>query len=114
MDDENRKRFEIIEKRLDILEGKDENKDFPKMQGSKIKKGSTTDKINELILEGFFDKPKSITNIVEKLKTKDYHFKSPGLTLPIRVMVRKGLLKKTKDLEDGSKSKIWVYIKCRQ
>ncbi len=75
------------------------------------KQGSTIDKIIRLIDEGFFRTPRSIREIIQKLAEKDYHFKAPDLTLPLRNIVRKDLLKKVKDLPDGTKSKVWRYVK---
>jgi len=75
------------------------------------KKGSTVEKIVILIEEDFFQNSKSINEIIQKLAEKDYHFKAPDLTLPLRNIVRKGLLRKIKDLPDGTKSKVWRYSK---
>lgn len=75
------------------------------------KKGSTTEKIILLINEKFFVQNRTVGDIIEKLKSKDYHFKSSELTMSLRIIVRKELLKKTKDLPDGTKSKQWTYIK---
>ncbi|MDH3764575.1 MAG: hypothetical protein OER82_02040 [Nitrosopumilus sp.] len=76
-----------------------------------IRVGSTSDKISELISEEFFDVNRTISDIVTELKTHDYHFKSPALTLPLRTLVRNKMLKKTKDLPDGVKSKHWTYVR---
>jgi hypothetical protein len=75
------------------------------------KKGSTVEKIIRLIDEGYFHTPRSISEIIKKLTEKDYHFKAPDLTLPLRNIVRKDLLKKVRDLPDGTKSKVWRYVK---
>lgn len=82
-----------------------------KIEDSWYKKGSTIDKIINLANEGFFDKNKTIGEIIDELKVKDYHLKQSDLTLPLRKIVRKGILKRTKDLPDGTKSKQWTYIK---
>lgn len=113
MDPEIIKRFEAVEKRLDILEGKSKN--APKKQKDKdkhwYKKGSTMHKILVLMEEGFFDNPKTISEIIVELKSKDYHLKAPDLTLPLRRIVRKNMLARTKKNSDGSESKNWMYIK---
>lgn len=75
------------------------------------KKGSTIAKIIKLVAEGFFDKNRTISDIVDELKAKDYHLKQSDLTLPLRKTVRKEILKRTKDFPDGTKSKQWTYIK---
>ena len=77
----------------------------------KIRKDTTGDKISQLISDGYFDTNRTISDIVEGLKTYDYHFKSTSLTSPLRVLVRKKALKKTKNLSDGSKSARWTYVK---
>ena len=78
---------------------------------SLIREGSTSDKISELISEGFFDTNRTITDIVSELETHDYHFKSSALTLPLRTLVRSKMLKKTKNLSNGTTSKLWTYLK---
>jgi len=83
----------------------------PTQKKNLIREGSTSDKISELIVDGFFDTNRTISDIVKELKTHDYHFKSTDLTLPLRTLVRKKLLKKTKDLPDKTVSKNWTYVK---
>lgn len=75
------------------------------------KSGSTIEKIIILIKEGFFNHPKSLKDIISDLKGKDFHLKASDLTLPLRKVVRKGLLRKTKQLPSGTISKNWLYIK---
>ncbi|MEM3172917.1 MAG: hypothetical protein QXE82_05195 [Candidatus Nitrosotenuis sp.] len=84
----------------------------PDSKGAKnwYRSGSTIEKIITLIEEEFFNQNRTVGDIIKKLKSKDYHFKSPELTLPLRNIVRRGLLEKTKDLPDGTKSKNWTYI----
>ncbi len=75
------------------------------------KQGSTIHKIMLLYKAGFFSKPKSIMDIIQKLKSQDLHLKAPDLTLPLRKIVRKGILMKTRKLPDGTTSKKWLYKK---
>jgi len=96
------------ERRLAMLENK---KKIVDKKGSWYKSGSTVDKIIKLISEGFFNKPKSLKEIISKLEEKDFHFEASDLTLPLRKVVRKGLLKKTKQLPGGTVSKRWLYLK---
>jgi hypothetical protein len=99
---------------IELSQGKSHSK-----QGNKLisatkgwyKSGGTTEKVVTLANEGFFDKNRILNDIVEELKSKDYHLKPSELTMTMRVIVRKGLLKKTRDLPDGTKSKKWTYIK---
>jgi len=112
-EEETIKRFEAIEKRLNALEGKTEKRDRIKKESKTwYKKGGTVDKVVSLIPEEFFDKAKTIKEIVGELKTKDYHLKASDLTLPLRNIVRKNILRKTKKLDNGSESKKWLYIKA--
>lgn|SRR3989344_5166765 len=96
------------EHRITILENKKKNVN---KKESWYKSGSTIDKLAKLIPEGFFNNPKSLKEIIYKLKERDFHLKASDLTLPLRKMVRKGLLKKTKQLPNDTVSKIWLYKK---
>ena len=98
------------EQRISALENKGISK---KVLGTEswYKPGSTIGKIVALIKEGFFKDPKGLKEIISRLKEKDYHLKASDLTLPLRKMVRKGLLRKTKQLPGGVVSKKWLYVK---
>lgn len=73
--------------------------------------GSTVEKILSLLDTGFFNSPRTIADIIEELKSKDFHFKASDLTLPLRKIVRKGVLDKTKKKTDGTVSSRWMYKK---
>ncbi len=88
-----------------------ENKKIVDKSESWYKVGSTVDKLVKLVSEGFFNHPKSLKEIISKLKEKDFHFKASDLTLPLRKVVRKGLLEKTKQLPGSTMSKKWLYKK---
>lgn len=77
------------------------------------KPGSTIEKIIILNKEGFFNKPKSLKEIISKFETRDYPLKASDLTLPLRKVVRKRLLEKTKQFPDGNVSAKWLYIKVK-
>jgi len=79
-------------------------------KSSSFKSGSTAAKILDLIQQGYFKLPKSISDIILELKTKDYHLKPSDLTAPLRRIVRKGFLKKSKNMPDGNKSSKWMYM----
>jgi hypothetical protein len=96
------------ERRISALEGK---KKIVYKKDSWYKPGSTVDKLVKFISEDFFDKPKSLKEIVFKFEEKDFHLKDSDLTLPLRKVVRKGLLNKTKQLPGGMVSKKWLYVK---
>ncbi|MFA4998597.1 MAG: hypothetical protein WC514_01105 [Candidatus Paceibacterota bacterium] len=99
------------EQRISALENKGV---FKKALGveSWYRPGSTIDKIIALIKEGFLKDPKSLKEIILRLEEKDYHLKASDLTLPLRKMVRKGLLRKTKQLPGGVVSRKWLYVKA--
>ena len=105
--------LERLDKRISLLEGKQllTQKAKAKSQ-SWYKPGSTIDKIITLVNENFFDKTKSIGEIAQHLKTKDFHLSASDLTLPLRKIVRKGILTKTKTRTDGSPSSKWLYKKA--
>ena len=98
------------ERRIASLEG---NKRNGNSKGKLLwyKPGSTIEKIVSLISTRFFNDPRTIGDVISELKTKDYHLKSSDLTLPLRRIVRRGLLKKTKKYADGTISKSWLYVK---
>jgi len=95
----------------EIILSKNTKNPEKKSTQSSYRPGSTAEKIILLINEGFFNENHIISEIVEELKTHDFHFKSSDLTLPLRNLVRKNQLKKTKKLLDGSTAKQWTYIK---
>ena len=98
------------EKRISALENKCVVRVAPKLKNW-YKPGSTIEKIIILIREKFFNKPRNLTEIISELKTKDYHLKASDLTLPLRRIVRKGLLGKTKKMPNSTISKKWLYVK---
>lgn len=100
------------ERRLAILEGK-KRVDNTKKEQFWYEPGSTIEKIANLISENFFNEPRTIGDITSELKTKDFHLKASDLTLPLRKVVRKGLLRKTKKCADGTLSKKWLYAKVQ-
>ena len=109
LETEIKKILEEDEKRIAILEGKK----ILVTPNSRIwyRPGSTVEKIILLINNGFFNNPCTISQIILELKTKDFHLKSSDLTLPLRRIVHKGLLKRTKGKVNGSLSKNWLYVK---
>ena len=104
------KLLENHEQRIRALEDKKKIKPTYKINAW-YQSGSTIEKIILFIEKGFFDVPRSIKEISLELKTKDYHFSASDLTLPLRRIVRKEILKRTKKKSDGSASKSWLYVK---
>ena len=75
------------------------------------KRKSYSDLILDLIDDGFFTTNKTMAEIIKELKTRDYHLKPNQMTAPLRSIVRNKHLRKTKDLQNGSKSPKWTYVK---
>jgi len=73
------------------------------------KKSSSKVSISDLVLslkeEGFFDTPRSLKEIQNKLASKTYHYPITSLTDPIKRLVRSGKLGRIK--KEGS----WHYAK---
>jgi len=113
MDDETRLRFEDNEKRITGLEAKlYGTTKAPKSPHSTeadskmwYKPNGTPAKLVGLVNEKFFDTPKTLNEAVVQFEAKDYHFKLSDLTLPVRQLVRHGLLRREK------KGKHWAYVK---
>ncbi|MBU4300519.1 hypothetical protein L6303_05425 [archaeon] len=100
------------ERRITLLERKEPASKSKEVKSEKLanwyRKGSTTEKI--LSLGNFFNQPRTVKEMLDKLKEKDYHFKASDITLPLRNIVRNGSLKKTKTLNNGTKLKKWAYV----
>jgi hypothetical protein len=108
-EDNFKKILEDHERRITALE----SKEISQEETQKLdwyRPGSTTDKVVMLVHSGFFKTAQSLSDILNELQRRDYHLQASDLTLPIRRIVRKGLLKKTKELPDGSRIKKWHYI----
>lgn len=102
------------ENRISIIEGKRAGTKRTTAESKAwYKPGSTIEKVVLLVGEGFFNKTKTLTELIQKLKSKDYHMKASDLTLPMRKIVRNGVLDKTKTTSDGVVSKVWLYVKPR-
>ena len=91
----------IYEDEIALSEGKNKPVDIKskptKSEKPWYKPGNRTEKIARLIDEGFFDTNKTISDLLDELKSSDYHYKSSDLTGSLRRIVRKGLLKKNKN-----------------
>jgi hypothetical protein len=110
MDEETKQEFEKVWKKIKELKGEETGEiEDKEIEEEWYKQGSTIDKILKLDKEHFFNTPKTISEIIKELKSKDYHLKASDLTLPLRKIVRKNILKKTKENQDGSESKNWMY-----
>ena len=99
-----KKRFENIEKRLDLLENK-KIKTLTHVKKSKNLEGISKD-IHELIESGFFDLPKSIGEIAAELKRKGFF----GQIQRVDSAVRKSFFK-SKKLLDRVNENGWKYFK---
>ena len=86
---------------------KDRDRDIEKQ--TKHKK-TTADLLLDLKKRDFFNEPRAGVQIIEELKSMDLHFKIGDLTFPLRKLIRRGELKRTKDLPGGGKSKLWMWF----
>lgn len=69
-------------------------------------KGRTIlDMLDQLKVEGFFDQPKFLGDIVTKLAEEGYHYPQSSLTRPLQRAVRDRMLGRLK------KNGKWVYVK---
>jgi len=103
-DQEIKKRFEDIEKRLDLIENKRENERSKKASSKSLK--GIVGGIQELIDSSFFDSPKSISEVIEKLKVEG-HF---GSKQTIDASVRKDFFKRKRILTRIKEGKTWKYV----
>lgn len=103
---------------------KDENSDrHPKKKREKSESYTSTKTTNtkgnkegpkawlrELASEGFFEKPKSSSDIREELETHSHHLKATDLTLPLQALCHERLLRRKKVApENGGKLVLhWV------
>jgi hypothetical protein len=101
VDKEIKKEFEKIWGAINKLGSNPEIKYASKKQ-SRI---SISDLILSLKQEGFFNTPKSLKEIQDKLASKTYHYPVTSLTDPIKRLVRSGQIGRIK--KDGA----WHYAK---
>lgn len=103
MDEEIKRRFEEIEKRLEIIEGK-KIKTIPKVKSdfSGISKG-----INDLIQDGFFDVPKSVDETIPELSRRGFF----GEKQKIDSSIRKTFFGTKKILDRLKEGSSWKYFK---
>jgi hypothetical protein len=107
MDAEINARFELIEKRLDILETKKINH----LEETDNKKGEQNFSglaggIRMLIENGFLNSPKNFKEIKEELKREGYHYSDAGIisTLTETFIKSKKILTRIKE------DKFWKYV----
>ena len=105
-------RFEPMNKRISALKAKIYSKEKkPTAAIIRVEKklqykpGSTVAKLVDLLNAGGFDTHKTLNEVAMQFAAKDYHFKLSDLTLPVRKLVRHGLLRREKI------SGKWAYIK---
>jgi hypothetical protein len=69
------------------------------------KKKSIADLIMDLKVEGFFDQPNPVSNIVDALASRGYHYEPNSLTWTLQNLVRKGILGRI------IVNRKWAYVK---
>ena len=89
------------EKRIKFLEGKKSSKIFSKP----TKTTSIMSLLMGLKVDGFFDKPRYLKDIVAELARRGYHFMPSSLTEPLRRALRNKVLGRI------GKSGKWQYVR---
>ena len=101
-EEEINKRFEAIEKRLDLLENK--GLKIKKNPGKKNHKGLAGG-VRFLIDNNFFNSPKSLKEIIEELKREGYHYSKSGVASTLSTT----FVKSQKILNRIKENKSWKY-----
>jgi hypothetical protein len=96
-----KRKLQEHEKRLEHLENLTKGKTRAVASGRR----SIIDHLTRLKLEGFFDRPNTTKEILEKLAQEGYHYPHASLTEPLQRAIRQGILGRTK------KNKVWAYSK---
>lgn len=96
-----KKQLENHEKRITKLE----KTPTPKAKVASAKRATILNMLDRLKADGFFDQPKSLAEIIEKLAEEGYHYPQSSLTAPLQRAIRKRILGRLK--KDGN----WVYTK---
>lgn len=106
MDEEIKKRFEEIEKRLDSLE--DKNLDKKKETNTNGKKdfSGLAGGIRFLIKNSFLNSPNSVSEIYDELKRENYHYSKKAVEKLLSVNFMKSQRILTRVKED----KKWKYV----
>lgn len=97
--------LEQHEKRIESLENLIKGKSRRAVASRK----SIIDHVTHLKAEGFFNEPKTVKEIVEKLAHEGYHYPQQSLTEPLQRAVRQGILGRIK--KKIKNNMIWAYCK---
>jgi len=103
------KEFDKIKKRLDKLEGKNENVPVIRREETPSKKNSLkgiSKGIQDLINKGFFDKPKQISESITELNKEGYF----GSKQSVDSSIRKVFFKSKKTLTRIKEENKWKYV----
>ena len=104
MEEEIKKRFEEIERRLDVLEGKKQIKS--KIKGNNKNYSGLVGGIKFLIKNNFLNKPKSVAEIFEELKKEGYHYPKKSVEKLLSV----NFTKNQRVLTRFKEGKRWNYV----
>lgn len=106
MDEEIKKKFEAIEKRLNALEGKKIEQKEEIKENKKEKFSGLGGGINLIIKNGFFNTPKTLNEIYQDLKREGYHhsLSSVAKMLSVNFTKNKKILNRIKE------DKVWKYV----
>jgi hypothetical protein len=96
-----KKQLENHEKRITQLEKPSARKE----KSASTKRTTILDMLDGLKADGFFDQPKLLADIANKLAEEGYHYPQSSLTQPLQRAVRGKMLGRLR--KDGK----WVYAK---
>ncbi len=99
-------RFEKIENRLNLLEGKYNSEPVPEKTESKKDYSGLAGGIRLIVDNGFLNLPKNFKEIREELKREGYHYSNVGImsTLSETFVKNKRVLTRIKE------EKMWKYV----
>lgn len=112
--------FEKLVSRL-LADGSEENEENrqskrkkssgqARAKNSVVKKDGPLAWLRGLVDDGFFNQPKSSSNIREELETQGHHLKATDLTAPLRTLCNEKLLRRKKmSPKKGSKA-VWHWV----
>jgi len=79
------------------------------IKSRKWKKRGIMDKLNNLIKGGFFNQPKTIVNLKNRLHKSGLIVKSTDLSAPLLKLIKKEILNRDKKIIN--KKEVWIYKK---
>ncbi len=98
-----RKRFiELRQKRNELVHGESKNHEKERNRAK-----TKMDVFADLIRQGFFNESRNLGEVQKVLEEKGYHYPVTSLSPTLLRLVRKGELRRTKQIKDDKE--MWVY-----